>query len=344
MTLPHILDLTMSQLASRLEEELSVRPFVARQVRGWAVTKGILHPELFSDLAPAVRLWLRDNFSWDLPAVTARVVAPSDGTERWLLKLRDDCSVEMVVMPSDDRVTLCISTQVGCKMGCRFCATGGMGFRRNLSSGEILGQILLANASLQPRRVTNVVFMGMGEPLDNVDAVIPAGRALIGEMGLSKHRVTISTVGVVPGIRRLAEEYPMRLAVSLHAASDEKRDSLIPVNRSWPLADLKDALLAYPRGRHGLTFEYIMLKGINDSAEDVKLLVRFLHGLKAKVNLIPYNAQGADAPFQASTAASMRAFQEYLSARSIPAPIRYSRGSDIAGACGQLAAREASDL
>lgn len=330
---PHILDLTEAQLRDALSAH-GARPFVARQILEWVHAKQCLDPTSFSNVSAELRTWLASAFDWSLPAIARRVPA-ADGSERCLLQLPDGATVEMVIMPSAERVTLCVSSQVGCKMACAFCATGGLGFRRHLSAAEILGQVILANQLLGERRVTNVVFMGMGEPLDNLDATLHAGRVLIEGFGLSRHRVTISTVGVVPGIRRMAAEFPMRLAVSLHAATDGLRSELIPVNQRWPLADLKQALLDYPRDRNGITFEYILLRGINDSLRHAKELVRFVHGLKAKVNLIPFNSHPGSA-FAPSEREDIERFQAYLAARSIPAPVRYSRGGDASAACGQL--------
>jgi 23S rRNA (adenine2503-C2)-methyltransferase len=254
----------------------------------------------------------------------------------------------MVIMPYDKRVTLCISSQVGCKRGCTFCQTGKMGLMRNLTSGEILSQILIANLLLEKKglRATNVVFMGMGEPLDNYDEVVKACQLMIDPHGidLSKHRVTISTSGVVPEIRKLAVDLPVRLAISLHSPYDEKRSEMMPVNRVYPLSELKSALMEYPAPKRlGITFEYVMIEGVNDNIQDARALVKYLDGIKAKVNLIPIN-HFPGMEMKPSTAARLRAFQEYLSKRSIPSPIRYSRAQDISGGCGQLAAKTENEL
>lgn len=231
-------------------------------------------------------------------------------------------------------------------MGCTFCQTGKMGLKRNLTAGEILAQLLIANQALVGDRVTNVVFMGMGEPLDNYDAVVKACATMIHPEGfnLSKSRVTISTSGLVPEIKRLGQDLPVRLAISLHNPDNEKRSRLMPVNRTYSLEELKQVLLEYPASpRHGITFEYVMIEGVNDSLGDAKKLVHFLHGIKAKVNLIPVNPFPG-VPITASSEERIREFQTYLTKRSIPAPVRYSKGTDISSGCGQLAAKREGEL
>jgi 23S rRNA (adenine2503-C2)-methyltransferase len=218
-----------------------------------------------------------------------------------------------------------------------------MGFKRNLSSGEILGQLLLAN---QQKRVTNVVFMGMGEPLDNYEAVVKACKVMIHpqSFGLSKSKVTISTSGLIPEIIKLGKDLPVRLAISLHSAEDEKRSRLMPINKKYSLQELKKVLLDYPASkRYGITFEYVLIKDRNDHIEDAKKLVTFLHGLNAKVNLIPMN-HFPGVEMCASDVERIKKFQQYLSERGIPAPVRYSKGVDISGGCGQLAAKRADEL
>ncbi|MBM3200937.1 MAG: 23S rRNA (adenine(2503)-C(2))-methyltransferase RlmN, partial [Chlamydiae bacterium] len=282
------------------------------------------------------------SFTWDLPEIDAHLIS-KDGSEKFLLKTKDGFVFEMVFMFYDDRSTLCISSQVGCKMGCTFCQTGKLGFRRNLTSGEILSQIVLAN---QKKPVTNVVFMGMGEPLDNYEEVVKACKVMIDKnaLNLSSSKVTISTSGLAPQIEQLGKDLPVRLAISLHAAEDEKRSKMMPINRRYPLAKLKEVLLTYPAPkRYGITFEYVMIEGVNDSIEDAKKLVSFLHGIKARVNLIPMNHfPGVD--MHASAKEKITKFQSYLSERSIPAPVRYSKSQDISGGCGQLAAKRQEEL
>lgn len=326
------------------------KPFAGDQIREWLYARERRDPGEFSNLSRSLRTALEAEFRWDLPEVDT-LLCSGDGSEKILFRTHDGLFAECVLMPSEKRVTLCVSSQVGCRFGCTFCQTGKMGLSRHLSAGEILGQVLLANGRLEDRggphrKVTNVVFMGMGEPLDNFDTVVETCRTLTDPrlFGLSKHRVTVSTVGLVPEIRRLGESVAVSLAISLHSADDADRSRMMPINRKYPLSELKKALLDYPvRTRHGITFEYVMIRGENDSLEDARKLVRFVHGLKAKVNLIPMNAHPGN-PMQASEADRLREFQRYLSERSIPAPVRYSRGQDVSAACGQLATKRMDEL
>ena len=317
----------------------------AGQIYNWICQKGVVAPKEFTNLSQPLRERLENEFNWKLPEVDSALES-KDGSSKILVKTEDGLLIEMVVMSYESRVTLCLSSQVGCRMGCTFCQTGKMGLKRNLSSGEILAQIIIANRYLGGKRVSNVVFMGMGEPLDNYDHVVKACRAMIDPdgFGLSKSRVTVSTSGLVPEIQKLGADLPVRLAISLHNADDEKRSRLMPVNRKYPLAELKKALLDYPAPkRYGITFEYVLIEGVNDSIADAKKLVRFLHGLKAKVNLIPLN-HFPGVQMKASESESIRNFQSYLSERSIPAPVRYSRGQDVSGGCGQLAAKREKEI
>ncbi len=323
--------------------------FVSKQIVEWIYCKGVLDPRLFTNIALPVREKLATVFRWELFKIESHLVS-KDTSEKFLLATQDGLFVEMVLMPHPNRITLCISCQVGCKMGCTFCQTGKIGFKRNLTSGEILTQLLLANQTLQTRdtkqKVTNIVFMGMGEPLDNYDAVVKACKCMISPkgFGLSKSRVTVSTAGLVPAIENLGADLPVRLAISLHTADEEKRSRMMPINKKYSLKDLKQALLQYPSpARHGITFEYVMIEGVNDSLEDAKKLVTYLHGLKAKVNLIPIN-HFPGVEMKASSADKLKIFQTYLSSRAIPAPIRYSRGQDISGGCGQLAAKRKDEI
>lgn len=308
----------------------------ASQILEWIYRKGVTDPLLFTNIPLELRELLASNFSWELPAIDSHLVS-KDGSEKFLLRTKDDLLCEMVVMPYDSRVTLCVSSQVGCRLGCTFCQTGRMGLKRNLTSGEILAQILLAG-----RKVTNVVFMGMGEPLDNYDEVVKACRVMVDPslLSLARSRVTISTAGVVPGIRRLSRDLPVGLAVSLHNADDAKRSAMMPINRRYPLQELKEALEGYPST---ITFEYVMIEEENDTIADAKRLVKYLSGLRAKVNLIPLN-HFPGKEIKASSAERIRRFQSYLAERSIPAPVRYSRGQDISGGCGQLAAKREGEL
>ncbi len=348
MEKPFALDFSEQQWKDWLKIQ-GTPTFVAKQILNWLFNKQVTDPQQFSNLSLALRQQLTENFRWTSYTIDQGLKS-IDGSEKLLLVTHDDLLTEAVVMPSEKRVTLCVSSQVGCKMGCTFCQTGKIGFKRNLSSGEILCQIIIGNQRLHlmgdSRQITNIVFMGMGEPLDNYDEVVKACRMMIDPQffGLSKHKVTISTSGLVPEIRRLAQDLPVRLAISLHSADNERRGSLMPINRRYPLEELKKVLMEYPAPpRYGITFEYVMIQNENDSILDAKRLVKFLHGMKAKVNLIPMN-HFPGSTLTTSEQQRIQSFQQYLSDRSIPAPIRYSRGQDVSAACGQLAAKRSGEL
>lgn len=273
--------------------------------------------------------------------------ASGDGTVKWLVAFADGQRVEMVFIPDGRRGTLCVSSQVGCTLTCRFCHTGTQSLARNLTAGEIVGQVLLARdrigdhgfAMEKPRRLTNVVFMGMGEPFYNYDAVAAAVRVLSDRDGLaiSRRRITVSTSGVVPAIERCGRELGVNLAISLHAARDELRERIMPLNRRYPLADLMRACREYPglSNNRRILFAYTLLRGVNDSDDDARDLVTLLGDLPAKVNLIPFNPWPG-APYEPSPRTRVRAFQEILLGCGLAATVRETRGDDIAAACGQL--------
>jgi len=344
----HALDMSEVSWKSWCTER-GLKPFLGTQILEWMTKKNCLDPRAFSNVSAGLREQLATEFNWQLPCVDT-LLQSDDQSEKILLKTHDNLFTECVLMPSENRVTLCVSSQVGCRMACNFCQTGKMGLTRSLSRGEIIAQVILANRRLLERgidrRVTNIVFMGMGEPLDNFEEVVSACDVLIDPrfFGLSKHRVTVSTSGLVPEIEKLGQRLPVSLAISLHSADDAQRSSMMPVNKQYPLSELKEALLRYPvQTRHGITFEYVMINGVNDSILHAKKLVKFLHGLKAKVNLIPMNPHpGSD--MVATDATRMREFQTYLTDRSIPAPVRYSRGQDVSAACGQLASKRKDEI
>ena len=321
-----------------LDRLLAGQPaFRARQV--WeGLHARVLRPEEMTDL-PAP---LRDTLARALPPALREVSRQSadDGqTVKWLWSLHDGAQVESVLMHYPDRVTVCISTQAGCAMACQFCATGQAGFQRQLSAGEIVEQVAEAMRAARPRRLTNVVFMGMGEPLANYDRVWSAVTRLHGDMGLSARHLTLSTVGVVPGIRRLAaESLPVNLAVSLHAANDEKRDVLVPINRRYPLAVLAEACADYVEATHRrLSIEWAMIHDVNDQGSDVAELAQFARPLGAHVNLIPLNPTPGY-PVRGSTARRVREFRDQLESLGVNATVRMTRGAEIDAACGQLAA------
>ncbi|MFZ4431903.1 MAG: 23S rRNA (adenine(2503)-C(2))-methyltransferase RlmN [Microthrixaceae bacterium] len=297
--------------------------------------------EEVTGLPAALRSRLAETLPTALEAAT-ELRADDGATTKWLWRLRDGAAIETVLMHYDDRTTVCVSTQAGCAMACGFCATGQAGFERQLSVGEIVEQVVRARWAAGDRRVSNVVFMGMGEPLANVDATWGAVRRLHEDLGIGARHLTVSTVGIVPGIRRLtAEGLPVGLAVSLHAADDELRDELVPINRRYPIAELLEACGEY-RSRTGrrVTFEWALIDGVNDRFEDAERLVPLARGLAAHVNLIPLNPTPGY-PVVGSSRNRVHAFRDRLAAGGVAVTIRDTRGRDIDAACGQLRAGHA---
>jgi 23S rRNA (adenine2503-C2)-methyltransferase len=325
---------------------LGEKPFRAGQVLQWMHRYGADNFDAMTNLSKALRTRLGETAEIRAPEIALDQQA-ADGTRKWLLRLADGNCIETVFIPEIDRGTLCVSSQVGCTLNCAFCSTGHQGFNRNLDVHEIVGQLWVANRVLARdsdagRIVTNVVMMGMGEPLLNFDNVVAAMKIMIDDLGygLSRRRVTLSTAGMVPMIERLREECPVSLAVSLHATNDTLRDEIVPLNRKYPIATLLDACRKYVEGdnRRRVTFEYIMLAGVNDGVEHARALVRLLEGVPAKVNLIPYNPfpQGR---FQRSDLATIDRFRDVLMRANLTTITRRTRGEDIDAACGQLAGR-----
>jgi len=316
------------------------KPFRARQLLRWMHQRGEADFERMSDLARSLREKLSSIGCVAAPVIVGDTAA-TDGTRKWLLKVDGANAVEAVFIPETRRGTLCVSSQAGCVLDCAFCSTGKQGFNRNLSTAEIVGQLWLANRLLQGERpVTNVVMMGMGEPLLNLDNVIPALRLMLDDnaYGLSRRRVTVSTAGVIPGIDRLRDECPVALAVSLHAPNDALRDRLVPVNRKYPLAELAKACNRYLERapRDFITFEYVMLDGVNDSDAHARELVALAGKVRSKFNLIPFNPFPRSG-FKRSSPERIRQFAEVLQRAGLTVTTRKTRGDDIAAACGQLA-------
>jgi 23S rRNA (adenine2503-C2)-methyltransferase len=263
-----------------------------------------------------------------------------DGTEKYLFGLEDGESIESVLIPNEDRLTLCISTQVGCALGCKFCITGKLGLKRSLNPHEIVDQFISVSRLIMPARITNVVMMGMGEPLENVDAVIEALWRMTDLLKIAPRRITVSTAGVVPGIKLLGEKGPqVMLAISLNATTDAVRDRIMPINKKWPLKEILDACRKFPLNpRRRIIFEYVMLRGINDTPADAKRLIRLLHGIRSKINLIPFNPiEGSE--YERPDEESVLEFQQILMGANLTAMIRKSKGEDILAACGQLKAK-----
>ncbi len=323
--------------------EQGEKPFRARQLLHWVHQAGEDDFARMTDLAKALREKLATAACVEAPRVVSDTLA-DDGTRKWLLKVDERNAVEAVFIPETSRGTLCVSSQAGCILDCAFCSTGKQGFNRNLSTAEIVGQLWLANRLLRAaglgRPITNVVLMGMGEPLLNLDNVIPALRLMIDDnaYGLSRRRVTVSTSGVVPEMDRLRDECPGALAVSLHAPNDALRDRLVPINRKYPLRELLAACNRYleKAPRDFVTFEYVMLEGVNDADEHARELVELSRKVRCKLNLIPFNPFPGSA-FRRSDAERIRRFAALLQRAGLTVTTRKTRGDDIAAACGQLA-------
>jgi 23S rRNA (adenine2503-C2)-methyltransferase len=335
---PDLAEMELVDLEEFLASQGEAR-FHAAQVFRWVYRRGMAAFDAMSDLSRTLRTSLERNLLLRTPRVLGRDRS-SDGTEKFVLELADNRRIEAVFIPDSPGMTLCISTQVGCAMGCTFCLTGKMGLARDLTAGEIAGQVrvLASTLSLLQTRF-NVVLMGMGEPLHNYDQTMKALRILAEPSGLaiSPRRVTLSTVGVVPAIDRLASEPLMpNLAISLHAATEEQRSRLVPLNRKYRIEDVLAACRRFPlKRRNRITFEYVMLAGVNDAPEDARRLVGLLNGIRAKVNLIPLNA-AAGIPFERPSDDRVNAFARILAGHRLTVSVRKSRGRDIRAACGQL--------
>jgi 23S rRNA (adenine2503-C2)-methyltransferase len=317
----------------------------ARQLWNWVYVHGARDFQAMSNLAKDFRERMAEKFTLARPEVVTEQIS-SDGTRKWLLRTGPGIEFETVYIPEADRGTLCVSSQVGCTLNCRFCHTGTQKLVRNLTPDEIVGQLLVARDSLGDwpstapgRKVTNVVMMGMGEPLYNFDNV-KAALAIVTDgdgLALSKRRVTLSTAGVVPMIPRAGAEIGSGLAISLHATNDELRDVIVPINKKYPLQELMAAVRAYPGASNSrrITFEYVMLKGVNDSVADARELVRLVAGIPAKINLIPFNPWPG-APYECSDWSQIEKFAEIVNKAGYASPVRTPRGRDIMAACGQL--------
>ena len=328
------------QELERLVQSLGKAPYRGRQLYHALYCRREKELVALTDLDRSFREALSAHYEIAYPDIQGEFKS-KDGSARYLLRLQDNTAIETVYMPEEERITLCLSSQAGCAVDCRFCFTALLGLQRNLSAGEILGQVLaVAKArEIPPRSRLNLVFMGMGEPLLNLAPVMKAVRILADPRGFAipLRRITISTSGIIPGIRDLAGD-PNRpkLAVSLNASSEQQRTELMPINRKYPLSELLRACRAYPlRPRELLTFEYVLLGGFNDTDADAVRVAELLRGMRAKVNLIPYNC-GSELPYRPPPLERVLAFQQLLTERSIPAYIRISRGQDVGAACGQL--------
>jgi 23S rRNA (adenine2503-C2)-methyltransferase len=340
----NLVGLSRAELAGQMAA-FGAEPFRARQLWHWIYHRGATDFAAMTNLAKGFRERLAATYDLKRPEISKALIS-NDGTRKWLLRFADGQEVETVHIPESDRGTLCVSSQVGCTLTCTFCHTGTQRLVRNLSAAEIVAQVMIARDALaewpsphEDRQLTNIVLMGMGEPLYNFDNVAAAMKIAMDPEGLaiSRRKITLSTSGVVPMIERCGSELGVNLAISLHAVTDELRERLVPLNKKYPIAELLDACRNYPGSSNArrITFEYVMLKGVNDSPAEARQLVRLLKGIPAKVNLIPFNPWPG-APFECSTEAAIAAFSDVVFAAGYSAPVRTPRGRDISAACGQL--------
>jgi 23S rRNA (adenine2503-C2)-methyltransferase len=341
---PNLIGMDRDDLAAALAP-LGVERFRSNQVFQWIYNRGAVDFDGMTNLSKKLRATLTEEFRIDRLRINTEQRS-SDGTRKWLVGFEDGNEAETVHIPEPDRGTLCVSSQVGCTLTCSFCHTGTQKLVRNLTPSEIVGQVMLARdafgewpAPSEGRRLTNIVMMGMGEPLYNFDNVKKALIIVKDAEGvaISRRKITLSTSGVVPMIQRCGEEIDVMLAISLHAVTDAVRDVLVPINRKWPIAELLAACRAYPGGSNArrITFEYVMLKGVNDSPADARELARLVKDIPAKINLIPFNPWPGVA-YECSSATRIRAFADILNRAGYVATIRTPRGRDILAACGQL--------
>ncbi len=339
-----IIGLTLPELADKLKAH-GLPAFRARQIWHWVYTKGATDFTQMTTIAKDQHGLLAEHFSIERPKIDKALIS-FDNTRKWLLEFNDGNKVETVFIPEADRGALCVSSQVGCTLSCSFCHTGTMPLVRNLTAADIINQVMIARDGLsewgKPREqclFTNIVMMGMGEPLYNYDNVARALKIIMDHEGIaiSKRRITLSTSGVVPMIERCGRELDVNLAISLHAVRDDLRDELVPLNKKYPIAQLLEACRHYPGASNArrITFEYVMLKGVNDSDTDARELVRLLKGIPAKVNLIPWNPWPG-AKYETSSNNRIHSFARIINDAGYSSPVRKTRGEDIMAACGQL--------
>ena len=340
----NIVGLSREELNERFLN-LGLKKFRSGQVWHWLYHKGVTSFEEMTTLSKTVREQLRQKFAIKRPMIIEKQTS-MDGTVKWLLQFEDGTKAETVFIPEEDRGTLCISSQVGCTLNCSFCHTGTQRLVRNLTPSELVGQILIAFDELSAwpsaqagRPVTNIVLMGMGEPLYNLDNVITALKIVMDNEGISisKRRITLSTSGIIPEIYKCGLETDVNLAISLHAVTDDVRNILVPINKKYPIKELLKACREYPgvSNSRRITFEYVMLKGINDSISDAKALIKLMEGIPAKINLIPFNPWPGS-PYERSEKSQIEQFAKIILKAGYPSPVRTPRGDDILAACGQL--------
>lgn len=336
--LVNLLDFDRKGLAAFFVE-MGEKPFRATQLLKWIYQEDVTDFDQMTNLSKPLRAYLKQYCTITAPEILIEQIA-TDGTTKWVVEMGQGNRIESFFIPEEKRGTLCVSSQIGCALACTFCSTARQGFNRNLSVAAIIGQLYVAQKRLgDKKRITNVVMMGMGEPLLNFDNVVAAMNLMMDDFtyGLSKRRVTVSTSGIVPAMTRLNEVCDVSMAVSLHAANDELRDELVPINQKYPLKELMAACREYAKQgpRKHITFEYVMLDGINDTSQDARTLVRLLKNVPSKINLIPFNPfPGSN--YHCSSAGAITRFKEILHAAGLVTTIRKTRGNDIDAACGQL--------
>lgn len=347
-----LVGLTLIEMKEKLDA-LGLEAFRAKQIWSWMYCRGARDFSEMTNLAKPVREKLAAHFIIGRPEISA-LQTSIDGTRKWLLRMQDGQEIEAVHIPEEDRGALCVSSQVGCPMGCRFCHTGTQKLTRNLTAGEIVMQVLAARdtlgawpSTLEQRLLSNIVMMGMGEPLLNYDNTAKALKIIMDSDGIAigRRKITLSTSGVVPMIHRCGAELGVNLAISLHAVSDDVRDQIMPINRKYPLRELLQACRNYPAASNArrITFEYVMLKGLNDSPADARALVKLLAGIPAKINLLPYNPWPGS-PYECSDDATIQKFGDIVNRAGYATPIRTPRGRDIMAACGQLKSEQANKV
>ena len=340
----NLIGLSREELAATLTE-IGAEKFRAKQVWQWVYGQGATRFDQMTTISKKQQAIFEEHFVLTRPGID-RALTSEDGTRKWLLKFEDGNKIETVHIPDEDRGALCVSSQVGCTLTCTFCHTGTMKLVRNLTAGEIVGQVLVARDGLgewpapaEDRLLSNIVMMGMGEPLYNYEQVKKALQIVMDPEGIaiSKRRITLSTSGVIPMIERTGKELGVGLAISLHAVRDDLRNEIVPINKKYPIKDLLEACKNYPAASNSrrITFEYVMLKGVNDTDEDARELVRLLNGIHAKVNLIPFNPWPG-APYECSSNNRIHKFADILNDAGYSSPVRTPRGRDIFAACGQL--------
>lgn len=339
-TKPYIYDVSLEQMP-KVVSELGLKPYAANQIISWLYKKRVFDFDMMTNLSKEARSLLKEKFRCE-PLRIDRILEAGDGTKKIRFVLNDDLKVEAVDMPDDERRTVCISTQAGCAMGCKICRTGEMGLQRNLTQGEIIGQLLAVQSDgMSAVPVTNVVLMGMGEPMSNLDAVSGAVEIMLDEraVGLSHRRITVSTCGLLPELESFVGRFPVKIAISLSATTNEQRNEIMPINKKYPIEKIMEFCRGYSKkSKYRITFEYVLIGDFNDSKEDAKRLVNLLNGISAKINLIPFNSYSG-CKYKQVSQERLNFWRDFLFDKGVQTNVRVSRGHEIMAACGQLGER-----